>query len=312
MEAGVDLVNIMRDEGFYVTQRTLSNGTASRTATDGGGAAFGRPVPIQLPTAREVEKDTEGFVSTITKLTSPVYYSTTEEGRVIRGLGGIPTTRPLLLVGNHQLFAAGECLRFAVFVRASLGCILGHTAAVGVVTTAVLTALCRRGVLAATTLVLLLHTRTHPLSDSLHQSYSVLHCLCPCPCPADMYPMIKEFVQELGVLPRGLAHPVVFAGPDALTAAGANGGMAQLGGGNSDPEDRAAGAMQFGNLLSTYGAVPVSGRNMHKLLEQGEMVLLYPGGAREVRRQRVCWLAAAVLLFAPRVIATAVVACILC
>lgn len=102
-----------------------------------------------------------------------------------------------------------------------------------------------------------------------------------------MYPMIQEFVQELGVLPRGLAHPVVFAGPDALTAAGANGGMAQMGGGNSDPEDRAAGAMQFGSLLSTYGAVPVSGRNMHKLLEQGEMVLLYPGGAREVRGCRV-------------------------
>lgn len=205
MEAGVDLVNIMKDEGFYVTQRTLSNGTASRTATDGGGAGFGRPVPIQLPTLREVEKDTEGFVSTINKLTSPVFYSTTADGCVVKGLGGIPMTRPLLLVGNHQLFAA------------------------------------------------------------------------------DMYPMIQEFVQELGVLPRGLAHPVVFAGPDVLAEAGAQGGMA--GGGNQAPEDRNAGAMQFGSLLSTYGAVPVSGRNMHKLLEQGEMVLLYPGGAREVRGQ---------------------------
>lgn len=107
MEAGVDLVNILKDEGFYVTRRQLSNGTASRTATDGGGAGFGRPVPIQLPTAREVEKDTEGFVSTINKLTSPVFYSTAEDGQVIRGLGGIPTTRPLLLIGNHQLFAAG-------------------------------------------------------------------------------------------------------------------------------------------------------------------------------------------------------------
>lgn len=203
MEAGVDLVNIMKDEGFYVTERKLSNGTVSRSATDGGGAGFGRAVPIQLPTLREVEKDTEGFVSTINKLTSPVFYSTTENGQIIRGLGGIPMTRPLLLIGNHQLFAA------------------------------------------------------------------------------DMYPMIQEFVQELGVLPRGLAHPVVFAGPDVLSEAGAQGGMA--GGGNQNPEDRNAGAMQFGSLLSTYGAVPVSGRNMHKLLEQGEMVLLYPGGAREVR-----------------------------
>jgi hypothetical protein len=59
MEAGVDLVDIMKDEGFYVSERKMSNGTVSRTATDGGGAGFGRPVPIQLPTAREVEKDTE-------------------------------------------------------------------------------------------------------------------------------------------------------------------------------------------------------------------------------------------------------------
>lgn len=194
-----------QDEGFYVTERKLSNGTVSHTATDGGGAGFGRPVPIQLPTLREVEKDSEGFVSTINKLTSPVFFSTTADGQVIQGLGGIPTsTRPLLLIGNHQLFAA------------------------------------------------------------------------------DMYPMIQEFVQELGILPRGLAHPVVFAGPDVLAEAGAQGGMAGAGGNNS-PEDRQAGAMQFGSLLSTYGAVPVSGRNMHKLLEQGEMVLLYPGGAREVR-----------------------------
>lgn len=205
MEAGVDLVDIMKDEGFYVTERKLSNGTVSRTATDGGGAGFGRAVPIQLPTLREVEKDTEGFVSTINKLTSPVFYSTTADGQVIQGLGGIPTTRPLLLIGNHQLFAA------------------------------------------------------------------------------DMYPMIQEFVQELGVLPRGLAHPVVFAGPDVLAEAGAQGGMA---GGNRNPEDNQAGAMQFGSLLSTYGAVPVSGRNMHKLLEQGEMVLLYPGGAREAVKRR--------------------------
>lgn len=103
-------MNPSQDEGFYVTERKLSNGTASRAATDGGGAGFGRPVPIQLPTPREVEKDTEGFVSTINKLTSPVFFSTTQDGQVIQGLGGIPMSRPLLLIGNHQLFAAGRSL----------------------------------------------------------------------------------------------------------------------------------------------------------------------------------------------------------
>jgi hypothetical protein len=199
----------LQEEGFYVTQRSLSTRQASVSATDGGGANFGKARPIQLPTLREVDKDTEGFVGTINRLTSPVFYSTTPEGRVLRGLGGIPETRPLLLIGNHQLFAA------------------------------------------------------------------------------DMYPMIQEFVTELGVLPRGLAHPVVFAGPDALQTAGEQGGMlggARGGGrGEEGEEGRRANSMGFASLLSTYGAVPVSGRNMHKLLAQGEMVLLYPGGAREVR-----------------------------
>lgn len=37
-------------------------------------------------------------------------------------------------------------------------------------------------------------------------------------------------------------------------------------------------------LLTTFGAVPVNGKNMYKLLKQKENILLYPGGAREV-----CW-----------------------
>lgn len=62
--------------------------------------------------------------------------------------------------------------------------------------------------------------------------------------------------------------------------------MAGGGGASRNPEDQEQGAAQFGSLLATYGAVPVGGRNMHKLLQQGEIVLLYPGGAREVREGR--------------------------
>lgn len=35
-------------------------------------------------------------------------------------------------------------------------------------------------------------------------------------------------------------------------------------------------------LFTTFGAVPVSGKNMFQLLKRGEHVLLYPGGIREV------------------------------
>lgn len=38
----------------------------------------------------------------------------------------------------------------------------------------------------------------------------------------------------------------------------------------------------FGSLLTTFGSVEVGGRNFYKLMQQGECVLLYPGGVREV------------------------------
>lgn len=90
----------------------LSNGRPSASASDGGGAAFGTPAPVQLPTPREVEADQAGFVSTIRRLSSPVYYSTLPGGAVARGFGGLPRRpaggggRPVLFVGNHQLFAS--------------------------------------------------------------------------------------------------------------------------------------------------------------------------------------------------------------
>jgi len=98
---------------------------------------------------------------------------------------------------------------------------------------------------------------------------------------------------------RGLAHPVVvggaggagaaneaaagpgpafgFAGSAAGSAGGPGAGLpspvGQLAAGRANP---------FAAFLSTYGAVPVSGNNMYQLLKNGEAVLLYPGGAREV------------------------------
>ncbi len=99
-EAGVDLVELMKDEGFYVQQRMLSNGMASTSAA-GGGASFGRAVPIQLPTTKELDRDTAQINGFLRRVVSPVFYSTDAQGRVVRGLGAVPHGRPVLFVGSE-------------------------------------------------------------------------------------------------------------------------------------------------------------------------------------------------------------------
>lgn len=54
---------------------------------------------------------------------------------------------------------------------------------------------------------------------------------------------------------------------------------------NADPQNNV-----FGSLLTTFGSVEVGGRNFFKLMQQGECVLLYPGGVREVTALRLRFL----------------------
>ncbi|CAJ1355897.1 unnamed protein product [Effrenium voratum] len=85
---------------------------------------------------------------------------------------------------------------------------------------------------------------------------------------ADLGPLVREFLVAKGALPRGLAFPGAMR--RAFGGAGGNGG------GNGG-----AGDGRGPPLFETFGAVPVSPRNIFKLLQQGEMVLLFPGGIRE-------------------------------
>ena len=41
----------------------------------------------------------------IKRLTSPVFFSTGEDGVTRQGLQGVPQRRPMLFVGNHQTYA---------------------------------------------------------------------------------------------------------------------------------------------------------------------------------------------------------------
>ncbi len=51
----------------------------------------------------------------------------------------------------------------------------------------------------------------------------------------------------------------------------------------SAKEDAKEDSGSFRNFMTTFGAVPVGGRNFFKLLQNKEAVLLFPGGVREVR-----------------------------
>jgi hypothetical protein len=159
----------------------------------------------------------QGGLNTLERLVSPVFLSTDPAtGRVVHGLGPLPLDtahRPVLLVGNHQLFAP------------------------------------------------------------------------------DMPLMVARFLKERGVLVRGLAHPFALqrmsrSGGQEQGESGARrgptdgnplGGVMDAGGGGASP---------FGSFLESFGAVPVGGFNMHKLLGGGEVVLLYPGGAREAFKNK--------------------------
>ncbi|KAK9838483.1 hypothetical protein WJX81_002279 [Elliptochloris bilobata] len=99
-EAGINLVALLEEEGFYVRRRIMSAPLARR-----GRTSFGAAAPIELPTPRELRRFAEGGQDIFRRLVSPVFFSTAADGTVQRGLGAIPDARPMLFVGNHQTYA---------------------------------------------------------------------------------------------------------------------------------------------------------------------------------------------------------------
>ena len=132
-EAGVSLVQLIQEEGFYVKVRNLSSSSvvssqgrppAHSTDTRGlrggltrGGATFGRPLPLELPTSIELKAAMEsGGLSSLKSIVSPVFFSTNPtSGAIEKGLQHLPLGqgRPILFVGNHQLFAPDMPLMIA-------------------------------------------------------------------------------------------------------------------------------------------------------------------------------------------------------
>eukprot|EP00198_Chlamydomonas_reinhardtii_P007578 XP_001696915.1 predicted protein [Chlamydomonas reinhardtii] len=127
-ESEVDLLRIIQEEDFYVSRRGLTRpnvpagfnpDTATRPAP--GGANFGTPGPLELPTPGELRRAVEGGgLGGLKRLVSPVYLSTdAASGRVVVGLDRLPLPRsgPMLFVGNHQLFGELSNSRFGRFLE---------------------------------------------------------------------------------------------------------------------------------------------------------------------------------------------------
>jgi len=83
----------------------------------------------------------------------------------------------------------------------------------------------------------------------------------------DLGPIVREFIVEKGINIRGLTYPGAFRREEAMAARG--------GGAGAEP-----------GMFAKFGAVPVSPRNIFKLLQRKEVVLLFPGGVREAAHGR--------------------------
>lgn len=93
-----------------------------------------------------------------------------------------------------------------------------------------------------------------------------------------------QIFKRTGVLVRGLTHPSAMGNTPAYSHAAkrpagavplSRSGLAAGRGNRSDGT--------FGSFLTRWGAVPVGATNLFRLLRDGEAVMLFPGGASEVR-----------------------------
>ena len=130
----------------------------------------------------------------------------------------------------------------------------------------------------------------------------------------DLGVLCEELLSKRGIMLRGLAHPVIFAdsikkknnGSESEVeekSKGSPGGLSPFdimpafgqilsgrsglfGDQNGRSRRSADGRQAFADFMVEFGAVPVSGRNLVRLLQNGESVLLFPGGVREAYRRK--------------------------
>ena len=111
LQEGLDLPQLLRDAGALPGSAASPAAPPPPPATPAPAAPRARTPRLALgaaarPSAAALARAREPL-ATLRRVVSPVFYSTTPGGTVVEGLDGLPSDaeRPLLFVGNHQLFA---------------------------------------------------------------------------------------------------------------------------------------------------------------------------------------------------------------
>lgn len=169
LEGGLNLASVIKGAGCYRRGRTWD------AVTD-----------FIVPAQDEFDAAYNKNAKLIWQATSPVFFSTKDNGEVEQSLSNIPNDRPVIFVGNHMYMGL------------------------------------------------------------------------------DLSLVIYKIFKERGIMIRGLAHPMLFE--------------------TKMEEDLQESTLS--DLFRNFGAVPVSGETMFKLLKNGYSALLYPGGAREALHRK--------------------------
>ncbi|XP_039126772.1 acyltransferase-like protein At1g54570, chloroplastic isoform X2 [Dioscorea cayenensis subsp. rotundata] len=99
LDPSVNLLTIIKGTGFYRHSREHND------VTD-----FMPPTMMEL-------KALDNFNRFVSEITSPAMFSTLEDGKIVRGLSGIPNDGPVLLVGNHMLLGVESIPLVAQFLH---------------------------------------------------------------------------------------------------------------------------------------------------------------------------------------------------
>lgn len=169
LEGGVNLTTVIKSSSLYRRSRNRDH------VLD-----FVPPTPQEF---KEVYDKKDWWIRLAT---GPVLFSTLEDGKIVKGLTGIPQHGPVLLVGNHMLMGL------------------------------------------------------------------------------ELIPLVGEFLRQRNIFVRGIAHPTLF----------------------SKRSDEGLHEENQIDDVRLFGAVPVSAKNLFRLLSTKSFTLLYPGGAREALHRK--------------------------